>query len=50
MGADDFLPMFILVVMRSQVPQLVSNCEYIQSFHSPDQMRSRAGYCFVNLR
>jgi hypothetical protein len=50
LGADDFLPMFILVVMRSQVPQLYSNCEYIQSFHSPDQMRSKAGYCFVNLR
>ena len=50
LGADDFLPMFILVVLRSQVPKLHSNCEYIQSFHSPDQMRSRAGYCFVNLR
>mgnify|MGYP003386632734 FL=1 len=50
LGADDFLPMFILVVMRSQVPMLHSNCEYIQSFHSPDQMRSRSGYCFVNLR
>lgn len=49
-GADDFLPIFILVVLRSQVPHLHSNCEFIQSFHSPDQMRSRAGYCFVNLR
>lgn len=49
-GADDFLPIFIYVVMHSQVPQLVSNCEYIQCFHNPDNLRSKAGYCFVNLR
>ena len=49
-GADDFLPIFIYVVMHSQVPQLITNCEYIQQFHNPDRLRSKEGYCFVNLR
>ncbi|KAG7394312.1 vacuolar protein sorting-associated protein 9 [Phytophthora boehmeriae] len=35
-GADDFLPVFIYIVLHSQIPRLHSNCE--------------AGYCFVNLR
>jgi Rab5 GDP/GTP exchange factor len=35
LGADDFLPVFIMVVMRSMVPKLASNCEYIQSFYNP---------------
>lgn len=49
-GADDFLPIFIYVVLKSNVPNLHSNCEYIQSFLDPAQMRSQSGYFFVNLR
>jgi hypothetical protein len=49
-GADDFLPLLIWVVLHCHVPQLVSNCEYIQSFHNPIHLRGKAGYCLVNLR
>jgi hypothetical protein len=49
-GADDFLPSFIWVVMTSNIPKLQSNCEYIQAFHNPCRMMSKSGYCFVSLR
>jgi hypothetical protein len=49
-GADDFLPIFIYVVLKSNVPNLYSNCEYIQNYHNPAALMSKAGYCFVNLR
>lgn len=49
-GADDFLPIFIYVVLKSHVPNLYSNCEYIQNYHNPSALMSKSGYCFVNLR
>lgn len=49
-GADDFLPVFIWIVLTSYVKDVLSNCEYIQSFHSPYRLMSRAGYCLVNLQ
>ena len=49
-GADDFLPLLIWVVLHCHVPKLVSNCEYIQSYHNPFHLRGKAGYCLVNLR
>ena len=49
-GADDFLPIFIYVVLQSGIPRLCSNCEYIQTFHNPERLLSKAGYCFVNLQ
>ena len=49
-GADDFLPIFIFVVLKSKVPNLYTNCEYIQNYHNPAALMSKAGYCFVNLR
>lgn len=49
-GADDFLPLFIWVVLTSRVPSLFSNCEYIQMFLSPARLMSKSGYCLINLR
>lgn len=49
-GADDFLPVFIWIVLTSDVKDILSNCEYIQSYHSPYRLMSRAGYCLVNLQ
>lgn len=49
-GADDFLPLFIWVVIRSQIPRLLTNCEYIQTYLSPARLMSKPGYCLINLR
>ncbi len=40
-GADDFLPVFIYVVLRANVPRLVSNIDYIARFLSQDDMMSQ---------
>jgi len=49
-GADDFLPLFIYVVLHCHIPKLASNCAYIQSFYNPGRLRSKQGYYFVNLQ
>lgn len=49
-GADDFLPLFIWVVMRSHIPKLFSNCEYIQAYLNPARLMGKSGYCLINLR
>ncbi|CAH0482449.1 unnamed protein product [Peronospora belbahrii] len=49
-GADDFLPVFIYIVLHSQIPRLYSNCEYISAYRNQADLMSKAGYCFVNLR
>ncbi|KAH8097497.1 hypothetical protein JL720_388 [Aureococcus anophagefferens] len=49
-GADDFLPIFIYVVLHADVPRLHSNCDYVEAFHNPTALMSKAGYWFVNLR
>ncbi|EGZ19713.1 hypothetical protein PHYSODRAFT_327908 [Phytophthora sojae] len=49
-GADDFLPVFIYIVLHSQIPRLHSNCEYISAYRNQADLMSKAGYCFVNLR
>ena len=49
-GADDFLPVFIYVVLRSKIPKLYSTCEYIALYRNQKDLISKAGYCLVNLR
>jgi hypothetical protein len=49
-GADDFLPVFIWVVLHSHIPQLCSTCAFIETFLNPARMISKAGYCLINLR
>ena len=48
-GADDFLPVFIYVVLKAGVEHLHSNCEYIRLYRNQADLQSKAGYCFVNL-
>ncbi len=50
LSADDFLPVFIWLVLRGNIPRLPSNCEYILAFHDPEKLMSKAGYCLMNLR
>jgi hypothetical protein len=49
-GADDFLPLFIWVVLRCHMTGLYSNCEYIQTYLNPARLMSKSGYCLINLR
>ncbi len=49
-SADDFLPVFIAVVLRAQVPHLESNCRFIERFRHQSAMLAKGGYTFVNLR
>lgn len=49
-GADDFLPLFIWVVLHSFIPHLVSNCEYIHAYLNPARLMGKSGYCLINLR
>lgn len=48
-GADDFLPLFIWVVMRSHIPRLCSNVAYVQMFLNPARLMGKWGYCLINL-
>ena len=48
-GADDFLPALIYVVLRANPPQLHSNCTYIRQYSAPAKMRSEAGYYLTQL-
>lgn len=50
LGADEFLPAFIYLVLQSKIPSLFSNCAYIEAFRFRDDLQSKAGYCLVNLR
>jgi hypothetical protein len=49
-GADDFLPLFIWVVLRAQVPLLFANCDYIEAYLNPNRLMGKDGYCLMNLR
>ncbi len=49
-GADEFLPLFIWVVLRAKVPRLLIDCEYIEMFLNPERLMGKDGYCLMNLR
>ena len=40
-GADDFLPVFIYIVLHSGIPRLHSNCEYIAAYRNPADLMSK---------
>ncbi|ETI56959.1 hypothetical protein, variant 5 [Phytophthora nicotianae P1569] len=40
-GADDFLPVFIYIVLHSQIPRLYSNCEYISAYRNQADLMSK---------
>ena len=48
-GADAFLPILILVILRSNPDHLISNEEYISHFRNPDKLQSEAGYYLSSL-
>ena len=48
-GADDFLPLLVLVLLRAQPPQLASNLAFIMRFRLQSRLVSEASYYFTNL-
>ncbi|PLW37038.1 hypothetical protein PCANC_17334 [Puccinia coronata f. sp. avenae] len=48
-GADTFIPILILVVLRAQPKTLISNLQYVQRFRNPDKMQGENGYYMSSL-
>jgi hypothetical protein len=48
-GADDFLPLLILVLIEANPRRLKSNLKYIQTFVNPAKLVSEAGYILTQF-
>jgi hypothetical protein len=48
-SADSFLPLLILLLLRSNPPHLYSNIQYIQRFRSPERLGGEGGYYLNSL-
>eukprot|EP01029_Cantina_marsupialis_P003786 TRINITY_DN13812_c0_g2_i1.p1 TRINITY_DN13812_c0_g2~~TRINITY_DN13812_c0_g2_i1.p1 ORF type:complete len:716 (-),score=188.54 TRINITY_DN13812_c0_g2_i1:640-2787(-) len=49
-GADEFLPAFIYVVLKANVPRLPSIIHYIESYRYQSDLMTKSGYCLANLQ
>nr|CAG4708532.1 unnamed protein product [Naegleria fowleri] len=48
-GADDFVPVLIYIVLKSNVPHLHSNIKYIQEYRNPQGLEGHTGYFLTSL-
>ena len=49
LGADDFLPIFIYVIAKAQIPDLLALSEELQALCDPDKRMSETGYYLATL-
>ncbi|XP_071092278.1 VPS9 domain-containing protein 1-like isoform X2 [Haliotis cracherodii] len=49
-GADDLLPILSYVVVRSKMPQLVSECQAMSEFIHEGYIMGEEGYCLTSLQ
>lgn len=48
-GADAFFPVFLFIVIRSRLPRLASNVEYIKRFRMRSRLHGQFDYMLCNL-
>ena len=48
-GADDFLPSLIYVILQAAVPSMYSDLQYVQAYRDKTQLLSENGYYFTNI-
>mmetsp|Transcript_16201 Transcript_16201/g.41387 ORF Transcript_16201/g.41387 Transcript_16201/m.41387 type:complete len:685 (+) Transcript_16201:495-2549(+) len=48
-GADDFFPVLVYIVIRTNPPNLRSNLEYIRRFRAASRLVSEAAYFYTNM-
>ena len=49
LGADDFLPIFIYIIARAQIPDMLALSEELQALCDPDKRMSETGYYLATL-
>ncbi|GFR74392.1 VPS9 domain-containing 1 [Elysia marginata] len=49
-GADDLVPILCYVVIRSEMPQLASECQAMAEFIQEGYLMGEEGYCLTTLR
>lgn len=49
LGADEFLPIFIYVLVRAQIPHMLALNEELQALCDPDKRLSESGYYLATL-
>uniref|UniRef100_A0A8C2QAK0 VPS9 domain containing 1 n=1 Tax=Cyprinus carpio TaxID=7962 RepID=A0A8C2QAK0_CYPCA len=49
-GADDLLPILTFVALRSQMPQLVSECAALEEFIHEGYLIGEEGYCLTSMQ
>ncbi|XP_051953654.1 VPS9 domain-containing protein 1-like isoform X2 [Xyrauchen texanus] len=49
-GADDLLPILAFVALRSEMPQLVSECAALEEFINEGYLIGEEGYCLTSLQ
>jgi len=47
-GADEFLPLLIVILLKANPPQCYSNLQYISRYRHPAHLRSEQAYFFTN--
>jgi len=49
-GADEYFPVLVFVVLQANPPQLLSTISFISRFRSPEALRSLEGCYFTHFR